>query len=185
MVTKPPQTAYDEAKNHRVRSYKHIYSVGGLIDALAAGHLVPFGFEVPESFESDEVAHTGVLQMPKAGEKFVGGHEVFACGYDLDANVAFCGNSWSDAWGMRLKLSDGVERGGFFTMPLAYDFTSTFVIGSTFPVATTYFARSPFSTVASFEGSICRFGRRAAPMLNTAPTSTTPTIPRTIQRRLR
>jgi hypothetical protein len=120
MVTKPPRSAYDEAKNHRIRSYKHIYSVGALIDALASDHMVPFGFEVPESFESDEVAHTGVLGMPKPGEKFVGGHEVFACGYDLDANVAFCGNSWGDGWGMRLKLSDGVERGGFFTMPLAF-----------------------------------------------------------------
>src|SRR5579862_923827 len=39
-------------------------------------------------------------------------------------------------------------------MPLAFDLTSTFVIGSILPVATTLFARSPFSTFASFEGSI-------------------------------
>jgi hypothetical protein len=113
MKHKPPQAAYDEAAQHRISGYRHVYSVDGLLDALASGHMVPFGFEVPESFESDEVAHTGVLQLPKKGEKSVGGHEVVACGFDLEANVIFCGNSWGDDWGMRLKLSDGVERGGF------------------------------------------------------------------------
>src|SRR6266849_7768687 len=39
-------------------------------------------------------------------------------------------------------------------MPLALDFISTLVMGSIFPVATTLLARSPFSTLASFEGSI-------------------------------
>src|ERR1700686_1086953 len=42
----------------------------------------------------------------------------------------------------------------FFTMPLALDFTSTFVIGVTLPVATTLLAKSPFSTFPSFVGSI-------------------------------
>lgn len=121
MVTKPPPAAYDEAAKHKISSYKHIYSLEALLDALAAGVPgVPFGFEVPVSFESDEVARTGKLEMPKPGEKSAGGHEVFACGWDDDAKVIFCGNSWSDKWGMRLKLSDGVERGGFFTMPYAF-----------------------------------------------------------------
>jgi hypothetical protein len=120
MVTKPPQAAYDEAKAHRISGYQHIYTVDALLDALAAGHLVPFGFQVPESFESDEVARTGVLPMPKPDETYVGGHEVLACGYDLDAGVIFCGNSWSDTWGMRLTLADGVERGGFFTAPIPF-----------------------------------------------------------------
>src|SRR5579863_1225717 len=39
-------------------------------------------------------------------------------------------------------------------MPLALDFTSTLMIGVTLPVATTLLARSPFSTLASLEGSI-------------------------------
>src|SRR5712692_2659074 len=39
-------------------------------------------------------------------------------------------------------------------MPLAFDLISTLVMGSIFPVATTLFARSPFSILASFEGSI-------------------------------
>src|SRR5690242_14083321 len=39
-------------------------------------------------------------------------------------------------------------------MPLALDLISTFVMGSTLPVATTLLARSPFSTLASLVGSI-------------------------------
>src|ERR1700675_346377 len=39
-------------------------------------------------------------------------------------------------------------------MPLALDLISTLVMGSILPVATTLFARSPFSTLASFDGSI-------------------------------
>jgi C1A family cysteine protease len=120
MVTKPPQAAYDEAAKHKITAYKHVYSLEGLLDALASGHLVPFGFEVPESFESDETARTGVLRMPKPGEKSVGGHEVVAAGYDMDAQVVFCLNSWGEKWGMHLKLSDGVEHGGIFTMPFAF-----------------------------------------------------------------
>src|SRR5260221_5720542 len=69
-------------------------------------------------------------------------------------------------------------------MPLAFDFTSTLVIGVTLPVATTLLARSPFSTLASFEGSILVPPRVAA---NTPPamrsTSTPTTLPQIISLR--
>src|SRR5208282_3267226 len=57
-------------------------------------------------------------------------------------------------------------------MPLAFDFTSTLVMGVTFPVATTLLARSPFSTLASFEESILVPPRVAA---NTPPAITSTT----------
>src|SRR5215470_13543071 len=57
-------------------------------------------------------------------------------------------------------------------MPLAFDLTSTLVMGSTFPVATTLFARSPFSTFWSLVGSILVPPRVAA--------TTPPTIRRTL-----
>ena len=50
-------------------------------------------------------------------------------------------------------------------MPFAFDLMSTFVIGSTLPVATTDFTMVPRSTVASFEGSISG----AAPFSVTRP----------------
>src|SRR5215471_11489350 len=69
-------------------------------------------------------------------------------------------------------------------MPLAFDFTSTLVIGVTLPVATTLLARSPFSTLASFEGSILVPPLLAA-MTPTAinRTITAPTLPQMISLR--
>jgi len=63
------------------------------------------------SFESDEVAKTGVAPMPDlATEQLLGGHAVLAVGYD-DADRHFLvRNSWGDGWGM----------GGYFTLPYAY-----------------------------------------------------------------
>ncbi len=45
---------------------------------LAEGFPFVFGFTVYESFESAQVARTGVLNMPKPNEKLVDGHIVLA-----------------------------------------------------------------------------------------------------------
>src|SRR5215831_11155023 len=63
-------------------------------------------------------------------------------------------------------------------MPLALDLTSTLTMGSILPVATTDLAKSPFSTLASLEGSIlvppCTAATktRAPPTTRTAPPTT-------------
>ncbi len=77
---------------------------------LASGYPFVFGFTVYESFESDQVAQTGHVPMPQAGEQVVGGHAVLAVGYD-DSNQWFIvRNSWGPNWGMQ----------GYFTMPYLY-----------------------------------------------------------------
>lgn len=77
---------------------------------LADGYPFVFGFTVYESFESPEVARTGVLQMPAPKEGVVGGHAVVAVGYD-DQNERFMiRNSWGKNWGQK----------GYFTMPYSY-----------------------------------------------------------------
>src|SRR5205814_5057203 len=52
-------------------------------------------------------------------------------------------------------------------MPLALDLISTFVMGWILPVATTLFAKSPWSTVAIFDGSILVPPRVAPSMATT------------------
>jgi C1A family cysteine protease len=47
---------------------------------LAEGFPFVFGFTVYESFESQQVAKTGVVQMAQAGEHSMGGHAVLAVG---------------------------------------------------------------------------------------------------------
>ncbi len=66
---------------------------------LASGYPFVFGFTVYESFESDQVAQTGHVPMPQAGEQVVGGHAVLAVGYD-DSNQWFIvRNSWGPELG--------------------------------------------------------------------------------------
>ena len=69
-----------------------------------------FGFSVYDSFESTQVAKTGVVPMPATGEKQIGGHAVLAVGYDDTQQRFIVRNSWGRGWGMR----------GYFTMPYAY-----------------------------------------------------------------
>jgi len=68
------------------------------------------GSPFKESFESQEVAKTGIVQMPKRGEQALGGHAVLAVGYN-DAKHTFpVRNSWGEDWGMK----------GYFTLPYKY-----------------------------------------------------------------
>jgi C1A family cysteine protease len=109
--TKPPATCVKKALAHQALTYRRlIQNATQMKGCLASGYPFVFGFSVYESFESQQVAKSGVVQMPAAGEKALGGHAVLAVGYD-DASQRFTVmNSWSDKWGMK----------GFFTIPYAY-----------------------------------------------------------------
>lgn len=107
----PPAAAYQEAKKYQVTSYSRVtQTLSQLKGCLANGYPFVFGFTVYESFESQQVAQTGVMTMPAPKEKVVGGHAVLAVGYD-DASQSFIiRNSWGPGWGQK----------GYFTMPYAY-----------------------------------------------------------------
>lgn len=107
---KPSAACYAEAKTHTIGSYQRIASLSDMRACLAEGFPFVFGFSVYESFESAKVAKTGVLNMPKPGEKQLGGHAVCAVGYDDRTKRLLVRNSWGPAWGMK----------GYFTMPYEY-----------------------------------------------------------------
>merc|ERR1711977_169323 len=71
---------------------------------------IVFGFSVYESFEGDAVKKTGIMPMPRKGEKLMGGHAVLCCGYDDEKEMFIVRNSWGADWGMD----------GYFLMPYAF-----------------------------------------------------------------
>lgn len=109
---KPPQVpAYKDAPLGKALLYHRVPQVlNQMKGCLASGYPFVYGFTVYESFESDEVARTGVASMPTAGEKVLGGHAVVAVGYDDSQQRFISRNSWGPGWGMA----------GYFTIPYAY-----------------------------------------------------------------
>ena len=109
-LTKPSPEAYADAA---LRKFVKYYAVQSIIAGKRAlADKVPFtvGFTVFESFMSDEVARTGVMPMPVAGDKEVGGHAVLVVGYDDAKKHYICRNSWGVDWGDK----------GYFYMPYDY-----------------------------------------------------------------
>jgi C1A family cysteine protease len=77
---------------------------------LASGFPFVFGFTVYTSFESEEVAHTGIVPMPSEGEQALGGHAVVAVGYNDASKRFIVRNSWGVQWGQK----------GYFEIPYEY-----------------------------------------------------------------
>ncbi len=107
---KPPVKCYSEAKKHLIESYHRIETLSEMLTCLSEGYPFVFGFTVYESFESKSVEKTGIVPMPRKGERALGGHAVLAVGYDMAAKRFLVRNSWGEEWGMS----------GYFTMPFAY-----------------------------------------------------------------
>ncbi len=109
-TVKPATGCYHEALNHQVLSYLRILTLNEMKACLAEGYPFVFGFTVYESFESDPVARTGQVNLPRPGERSVGGHAVLAVGFNDSTKRFLVRNSWGTDWGMN----------GYFTMPYQY-----------------------------------------------------------------
>jgi C1A family cysteine protease/nucleoside phosphorylase len=108
---KPPAIAYTDAKLDLVASYAKVAQIlQQMQGCLADGYPFVLGFTVYESFESAAVAKSGIVPMPTAKEKVVGGHCVVAVGYDDATRTFIIRNSWGTSWGMK----------GYCTMPYEY-----------------------------------------------------------------
>jgi C1A family cysteine protease len=107
---KPISACYKEALNYQITSYHRILTLDEMRTCLAEGFPFVFGFTVYESFESQEVTKTGIVQMPKPNERSIGGHAVLAVGYDEIQKRFIVRNSWGTDWGQK----------GYFTIPYEY-----------------------------------------------------------------
>lgn len=108
---KPPAPAFADAKKDVITLYQRLIQDSNTMrGCLASGYPFVFGFTVYQSFESDEVAKTGIVPMPASGEKVKGGHAVMAVGYDDSTREFIIRNSWAKDWGLK----------GYFRIPYAY-----------------------------------------------------------------
>jgi len=113
----PPHNCHKDAEKHKITgilyvdesSPKALHS--GLKEAISHHHFgVIVGIQIYDAFESNEVAKTGYIPMPKKNEKCAGGHEVLIVGYDDEEEYYELLNSWGSDWGDQ----------GFFYLPYDY-----------------------------------------------------------------
>lgn len=111
VFSRPPEECYRDARTDLVKGYARIgQSVEQLEQCLAVGFPVIFGTTLYQSFESDLVAHTGVVLMPQSNEKSLGGHAMLMVGYLHNDRLWIVRNSWGKGWG----------RGGYCLFPYQY-----------------------------------------------------------------
>jgi len=78
--------------------------------ALHEKYPILFGMQCFSALESPEVAQTGILPLPNAGEEPIGGHAVVLVGDDPQNARWLVRNQWGPQWGLN----------GYFWMPYTY-----------------------------------------------------------------
>ena len=110
-AVKPPTSCYTAALANRVVTANNIPNTAAAMKAsLVANEPFVIGFLVYSSFQSSAVSVTGIVPMPKKGERLLGGHAVVVCGYDDSKQWWIVRNSWGKGWG----------AAGYFYVPYAY-----------------------------------------------------------------
>ena len=107
----PPPECYTDALLHQAVKVKQIEpTLLEMKKCLASG--VPFvcGIGIYKSFEDPRVERTGVVDLPKEGERLLGGHAVLVVGYNDKAQRFLVRNSWGMFWG----------DSGHFSVPYEY-----------------------------------------------------------------
>lgn len=108
---RPPAHTYALGFRHKVRGCHAVPQTRFAIQShLAADIPVIFGCTVYESFESAEVASTGIVRVPEQGERMLGGHAMLIMGHDALSGTYLVRNSWGQDWG----------QVGYCAMPMDY-----------------------------------------------------------------
>lgn len=97
---RPPYRAYKFGRKHKSITYFRVpQELSQLKQCLIDGYLFAFGMCVHQTFESESVRETGIIPMPQASDRILGGHAVCAVGFDDQKEVFIVRNSWGEQWG--------------------------------------------------------------------------------------
>lgn len=113
VFSRPTKNCYSIARSNKCKVFRIApNSLSQIRQALLSGFPVVFGMNVYESFETEEVASTGIVPMPNSTERCLGGHAVLIVGYNDVKKTVHVRNSWGAGWGDH----------GYFHLP--YDYIS-------------------------------------------------------------
>ena len=110
-AAKPTTNCYTDALLHRVVTAANVpQNLISMKASINAGYPFVIGFTVFSSFETAQVAATGIVPMPSLSEQVLGGHAVLVVGYNDATQRWTVRNSWGTNWGDH----------GYFYIPYAY-----------------------------------------------------------------
>lgn len=110
-TTHPSSAAYTAALSNAFPHHAHVAPTPNeMMGCLATATPFVVGIMVYQSFESEQVARTGIVPMPAEGEQCLGGHTVLCVGYDAIHKAWIMRNSFGPGWGDH----------GYFYLPHAY-----------------------------------------------------------------
>jgi C1A family cysteine protease len=114
---RPSPAAFSAAVLHKSLNYQSVPQDLSTMKSVLVGGVtgnnplpIVIGFSVFDSFESTDVANSGIVNLPAASEQMIGGHAVLIVGYDDASQRFIVRNSWGFNWG----------QSGYFTIPYAY-----------------------------------------------------------------
>lgn len=100
MYNQPTANVYEDAANYKINKFSAVeVNPASIMEALNEGHPVIAGISVFQSFESDEVAKTGIVPMPGANDKVIGGHAILIFSSKKNERLFGVRNSWGEDWG--------------------------------------------------------------------------------------
>jgi C1A family cysteine protease len=97
---KPSAGCYVQGSSRRIEKFFSVpQDLNTMKARLAGGDPFISGFTVYSSFESNQVAQSGMVPMPTGTEQVLGGHDVLFMGYDDAIQRFLFRNSWG-LWGL-------------------------------------------------------------------------------------
>ena len=100
-LLQPPLAAQIKMKTDLITAHYQVEQTEeAIIAALAAGYIIAKGFNVPDSFMSQQMADTGIFSYPSSSDGIVGGHCTVLVDYDRPNKQFISRNSWGTGWGL-------------------------------------------------------------------------------------